>query len=320
MDTVKKGICYFLIVCMMLFLVACGSKGDADTSSNTDYSSTSEKAETDNRNEETTLTVGETEDKTEISENPDSKDDTKVPETSENKDTTTPQKNETSAPPTSEPTKNTTSPSNPGSTANESKPTVTPPTASKCNHPNTEIRNAKEATTSAEGYTGDTYCKDCGTLISKGSAIAKKPVFTAAHDYYDIETGIFNLINEERAKAGIAPLTWDEKLYPGTKIRAKEYAEYKADAIGTGPHTRPDGSDFYTAITKNSDYAFDDFSIWGENCAGRSHVDGGKGFFESWMNSDGHRYNILNPEYTKAAIAVYKHTDGMYYATNIFVG
>ena len=29
-------------------------------------------------------------------------------------------------------------------------------------HPNTEIRGAKSATCLEEGYTGDTYCKDCG--------------------------------------------------------------------------------------------------------------------------------------------------------------
>ena len=42
------------------------------------------------------------------------------------------------------------------------------------NHKNTELRNAKEATCTTEGYTGDTYCKDCGTKLQTGKAIAKK--------------------------------------------------------------------------------------------------------------------------------------------------
>ena len=42
------------------------------------------------------------------------------------------------------------------------------------NHKNTELRNAKEATCTAEGYTGDTYCKDCGAKLQTGKAIAKK--------------------------------------------------------------------------------------------------------------------------------------------------
>ena len=37
----------------------------------------------------------------------------------------------------------------------------------------TELRNVKEATTEEEGYTGDTHCKDCGTLLVKGKVIAK---------------------------------------------------------------------------------------------------------------------------------------------------
>ena len=39
----------------------------------------------------------------------------------------------------------------------------------------TEIRNAAEATTAAEGYTGDTYCKGCGEKLKDGTAIAKLP-------------------------------------------------------------------------------------------------------------------------------------------------
>ena len=41
-------------------------------------------------------------------------------------------------------------------------------------HEKTEIRNIKEATCAEEGYTGDTYCKDCGTKLSTGEKIAKK--------------------------------------------------------------------------------------------------------------------------------------------------
>ncbi|MDO5390215.1 MAG: Ig-like domain-containing protein, partial [Eubacteriales bacterium] len=36
-----------------------------------------------------------------------------------------------------------------------------------------EIRDAKPATCKAEGYTGDTYCKDCGTLLENGTLLEK---------------------------------------------------------------------------------------------------------------------------------------------------
>ena len=41
-------------------------------------------------------------------------------------------------------------------------------------HQHTEIRDKKEATCEENGYSGDTYCKDCGQLISKGSEIKAK--------------------------------------------------------------------------------------------------------------------------------------------------
>ena len=48
-------------------------------------------------------------------------------------------------------------------------------TRSKCDHTHTEIRNQQEATCKKEGYTGDTYCKDCGEKLVTGTATGKKP-------------------------------------------------------------------------------------------------------------------------------------------------
>ena len=48
-------------------------------------------------------------------------------------------------------------------------------TRSECEHKNTEIINKKDATCSVEGYTGDTYCKDCGEKLAAGITIEKKP-------------------------------------------------------------------------------------------------------------------------------------------------
>ena len=48
-------------------------------------------------------------------------------------------------------------------------------TRSICDHRHTEIRNQREATCKEVGYTGDTYCKDCGEKLATGTAIEKKP-------------------------------------------------------------------------------------------------------------------------------------------------
>ena len=44
----------------------------------------------------------------------------------------------------------------------------------QCTHSNTEIRNAKSADCTTDGYTGDTYCVDCDKLISSGEVIPAK--------------------------------------------------------------------------------------------------------------------------------------------------
>lgn len=51
-------------------------------------------------------------------------------------------------------------------------------TRSACEHENAEVRDAVDAACNREGYTGDSYCKDCGILISNGTATA-----ALEHDY-----------------------------------------------------------------------------------------------------------------------------------------
>lgn len=41
----------------------------------------------------------------------------------------------------------------------------------KCPHSSTTVKNAKDATCGEDGYSGDTYCRDCGELLSSGSKI-----------------------------------------------------------------------------------------------------------------------------------------------------
>lgn len=210
----------------------------------------------------------------------------------------------------------TTAPATNSSATNPPKQDTTP-TVKTCNHSNTEVRNKKDATTSSEGYTGDTYCKDCGKLISSGSSIPKiKQTVSVSHDYYDIEMKIFNEINAERTRAGLNALIWDEGLYAGAKIRSKEYYEYRMLGIGTGPHTRADGSLFITAVTENSSYSEGSFDGWAENCAGDRN---GNTFVSDWMESSGHKENILRQNMKYIAIGVC-YEDNMYFASTIFVG
>ena len=221
------------------------------------------------------------------------------------------------------PAKDTTSATNPPATNPPStnppatNPPTTPPAVKTCDHSNTEVRNKKDATTSSEGYTGDTYCKDCGKLISSGSSIPKiKQTVSVSHDYYDAEMKAFNEINAERTKNGLSPLTWNEGLYAGAKIRAYEHYEFIDLGIGAGPHKRKNGDDFYTAVTETSDYSFGSFCVWGENCGGNSNSGD---FVNGWMNSSAHKANVLDGEYSQMAVAII-FAGSIYHASCIFVG
>ena len=44
-------------------------------------------------------------------------------------------------------------------------------TGSACAHANTEVRDAVQATCTADGYSGDTWCTDCGSLITSGTTV-----------------------------------------------------------------------------------------------------------------------------------------------------
>ena len=59
-----------------------------------------------------------------------------------------------------------------GSSGSGSDTPVTPPPAT-CAHTSTQLKNAKTASCTAEGYTGDTYCTSCGEKVKTGSKIAK---------------------------------------------------------------------------------------------------------------------------------------------------
>ena len=114
-------------------------------------------------------------------------------------------------------------------------------------------------------------------------------------------TEVCRLVNVERAKYGLSPLTLDERLCKAAQVRAVECGEM--DDID---HTRPDGSSCFTVLQEmNIDYFYT-----GENLAAGYQTPAA--VVNGWMNSEGHRENILDEYYTKIGIGYY-HVDGTYY-------
>lgn len=75
-------------------------------------------------------------------------------------------------------------------------------------------------------------------------------------------------------------------------------------------HTRPDGSNSYTALTERSI----SFTAFGENIFAATGMDSVSAEFvvEQWMASQGHRENILRDGFTHMCIGVAAKDDKVY--------
>ena len=117
---------------------------------------------------------------------------------------------------------------------------------------------------------------------------------------------VVELVNAERAKAGLSPLSVHEGVAEAANTRAHEIKN-------TFSHTRPDGSSFSTVLTQ----AGISYRSVGENIAyGQSSPEA---VMQSWMNSSGHRANILNRDFTSIGVGHYKDASGTDYWTQLFI-
>ena len=123
----------------------------------------------------------------------------------------------------------------------------------------------------------------------------------------DAAAQVVNLVNEERAKAGLSPLTADRSVTSAAQRRARE--------IETNfSHTRPNGSSFSTALSE----AGVNYRSSGENIAyGQTSA---SSVMQGWMNSPGHRANILNANFTAIGVGYYRNAAGINYWTQLFIG
>lgn len=176
-------------------------------------------------------------------------------------------------------------------------------------HLHTQIRNARQATTEAEGYTGDTYCTDCGQLVSYGEQTPQLTPVPASGS--SVEQALFNGVNQARQNAGLPGLGWGSSGYSAALIRAKEHAANYAAGMSREAHTRPDGSEFSTVFAETG---FTTWSVCGENLAVASDYNL---IVNAWLESPGHRGNIMDADFTRSAMAVV-YSDGMYFASNLF--
>ena len=95
---------------------------------------------------------------------------------------------------------------------------------------------------------------------------------------------VIALVNQERSKEGLIPLS----TIPNLTKAANKRAEELITAYG---HTRPDGSRCFTVL---AEYDLT-YMAAGENVAAGQRTP--EAVVDAWMNSDGHRKNILNEDF-----------------------
>ena len=111
------------------------------------------------------------------------------------------------------------------------------------------------------------------------------------------------LVNAERAKAGLHALTLNRELSANATVRAREI-------INSFSHTRPNGNSFSSAITLS-------YRTAGENIAyGYSSAES---VMNGWMNSAGHKANILKSSYTQIGVGVVENRGTLYWV-QLFIG
>ncbi|MED3888049.1 MULTISPECIES: CAP domain-containing protein [Priestia] len=126
-------------------------------------------------------------------------------------------------------------------------------------------------------------------------------------DASQFEQKVVDLVNQERQKQGLKPLTLNKKLSDVARTKSKDMMDK-----GYFDHNSPTyGSPFDMMKQFGIEY-----TTAGENIAKGQQSP--EDVMNAWMNSDGHRKNILNPDFTEIGVG-YVKGDTTYW-TQQFIG
>ncbi len=155
----------------------------------------------------------------------------------------------------------------------------------------------------------------CQGITVPGSPSVPKPPAFETPDAPDTERPddtalsyaqqVVDLVNAERAKAGLSALTVQTDITAAANVRAREIKQQFS-------HTRPDGSSFSSALREQGV----SFSGSGENIAYGQKTP--QQVMEGWMNSSGHRANILHANYKNIGVGYYQDENGVNHWVQLF--
>lgn len=188
---------------------------------------------------------------------------------------------------------------------------ITTKTTTKTTAKTTAKTTTKITTKATTKTTVKTTAKPATQTTTKTTT--KAPVTTTKPSANTSETEYVNevlrLVNVERAKEGLSALTLNKTACEAANVRSKEI-------VNTFSHTRPNGSSCFTALNE----AGVKYKTAGENIA--SGYNTPADVVKGWMNSQGHRENIMNGKFTEIGIGYYYNASTTYrsYWTQLFIG
>ena len=142
-------------------------------------------------------------------------------------------------------------------------------------------------------------------LVINDSMVPLGPEATEAANQNPYLQQVVDLCNAERAKVGLAPLTMVVELNNAAQVRAEEiYTLFS--------HDRPNGTKYRTILDEKAI----SYMGCGENVAYGFRTP--EAVVEGWMNSEGHRANILNEKFTYIGIGYYKGPNNYNYRSQLF--
>lgn len=155
----------------------------------------------------------------------------------------------------------------------------------------------KKSSTSSAGSSGQSGSSSTGSSSSSGSTSSTSD-----------EQQALNLLNQDRAKNGLTALKSNSQLLS----LARSYAQ---DMINRGyfSHYNPEGQSPFDRMAA----AGISYKTAGENLAINNSVAAAETAF---MNSSGHRANILNSSYTEVGVGVVRAANGQVYVVQEFIG
>lgn len=127
-------------------------------------------------------------------------------------------------------------------------------------------------------------------------------------DSISVEDEVIRLVNAERKKAGLSPVTKNWEASRVARIKSQDMIDNNYFAHNSPVYGTP------FQMLKNFGLSY---RYAGENIAkGQTSP---QAVMNAWMNSSGHKANILNKNYTQIGVGLAKSKNGTYYWTQMFL-